>query len=65
MAVDAIIVYGADGSVETFNHSAEEMFGFQAAEIVGKQVTALLPDLRAGDNSFRPSEKPSGGGATA
>lgn len=48
MAVDAIIVYGADGSVETFNHSAEEMFGFQAAEIVGKQVTALLPDLRAG-----------------
>jgi len=47
-AVDAIIVYSADGAIETFNHSAEAMFGYGAADIIGRDIRVLMPDLRTG-----------------
>ena len=42
-AVDAIIVIDHRGRIETFNSAAESIFGFSAAEILGKNVSVLMP----------------------
>jgi two-component system sensor kinase FixL len=43
-AVDAIIVIDSRGHIETFNQAAEQIFGFSAAEILGKNVSLLMPE---------------------
>jgi two-component system sensor kinase FixL len=43
-AVDAIIVIDSRGHIETFNKAAEQMFGFSAPEILGKNVSLLMPE---------------------
>ena len=40
---DGIICFDEQGTIETFNPAAECIFGYSAAEILGKNVTALLP----------------------
>ena len=40
-AVDAIIVANAEGLIETFNHSAELMFGYSADEVLGQPIDIL------------------------
>jgi len=42
-AVDAIILIDARGCVESFNFGAEQLFGYAAAEVVGKNVSMLMP----------------------
>ena len=42
-AVDGIIVIDATGRIEGFNPSAERLFGFQKAEVVGRNVSMLMP----------------------
>lgn len=41
--VDAIVVIDVDGRIETFNRSAERMFGYTEAEMLGKSVNTLMP----------------------
>ena len=41
--VDAIIVMGTRGSIESFNPGAERLFGYTAAEVIGKNVNLLMP----------------------
>ena len=41
--VDGIIVIGTKGTIEAFNRGAERMFGYPASEIVGQNVSALMP----------------------
>ena len=41
--VDGIIVIGSRGSIEAFNPGAERLFGYTAAEVVGKNVNILMP----------------------
>jgi two-component system sensor kinase FixL len=42
-AVDAIIVIDSRGHIETFNPAAERLFGYREAEIIGRNVSMLMP----------------------
>ena len=48
---DAIISKSLDGSILTWNGSAEKMFGYTAAEIIGRSITILLPSTRRHEES--------------
>jgi PAS domain S-box-containing protein len=41
--VDAIIVIDQRGTIESFNRAAERIFGYDAAEVIGKNVSMLMP----------------------
>lgn len=43
-AVDAIITINPQGIVEEFSNSAETMFGYRHAEVVGKNIKMLMPE---------------------
>ncbi|MBL4583814.1 MAG: PAS domain S-box protein [Pseudomonadales bacterium] len=41
--LDAIIATDADGLIESFNTSAENMFGYNEEEIIGKELRVVFP----------------------
>jgi PAS domain S-box-containing protein len=41
--VDGIIVIDADGRIEAFNRGAERLFGYPASEVLGRNVSMLMP----------------------
>ena len=43
---DAIVSKDLNGIVQTWNKSAERMFGYTAAEIVGRSITLIIPAER-------------------
>jgi len=42
--VDGLITIDAVGLVETFNHACEQIFGYEAEEVIGQNVKMLMPD---------------------
>ena len=50
---DAIVTETLDGSIETWNRSAERLFGYSAAEVIGRPIEIIVPpEVRAtGENS--------------
>lgn len=49
-AIDGIITTDGGGKIESVNPAAERLFGYRAEEIIGQNITALVPDLILGSN---------------
>jgi PAS domain S-box-containing protein len=45
-SADAIITKALDGTVTAWNHGAEQLFGFSAAEAVGRHISLIVPPGR-------------------
>ena len=45
---DAIVSKDLNGIVQSWNQAAERMFGYTAAEMIGKSITVLFPPDRLG-----------------
>lgn len=43
-AVEGFVVVDAAGTIETFNPAAEKIFGYRAAEVIGRNVSMLMPE---------------------
>ncbi len=51
--VDGIIVIDSRGRIEAFNAAAERMFGYTEAELIGSNVSALMPEPhRSGHDGY-------------
>src|SRR5262249_26672954 len=50
-AEDAIVSKTLDGLILTWNAGAERVYGYNAAEALGKPMTMLLPDSRASEEN--------------
>lgn len=42
--IDGIITIDKEGSIKAFNHSAEQIFGYLAAEVMGLNINILMPE---------------------
>lgn len=51
-AMDAIVTFNPSGGIETMNRAAEEMFGYSVTELVGRDISILVPDAMGGDAVF-------------
>jgi anti-anti-sigma factor len=67
---DGVALTDGDGMLALVNRRAEEMFGYEHAELIGQPVESLIPaDLRAAHRSHRagyaqaPTARPMGAGA--
>jgi two-component system sensor kinase FixL len=49
-ALDAIIVIDRGGAIRSANRATERIFGYDAAELVGRNVKILLPEPYAGEH---------------
>ena len=41
--VDGIITIDAEGTIESFNQAAEDIFGYDAEEVIGENIKTLMP----------------------
>ena len=48
---DAIITKTLDGAITSWNKSVEELFGYTSEEIVGKNVSVIIPADRVSEES--------------
>ena len=49
-AVEGIVTINDHGLIESFNLAAEKMFGYTAAEVIGRNVSALMPEPHHGQH---------------
>jgi len=50
LSADAIITIDERGIFETFAGSAESIFGYAAADVIGKNVNMLMPEPHASNH---------------
>jgi hypothetical protein len=46
---EAIVSFGPDGKILTWNNAAERMFGYSRAEVAGQGMGLIVPHARAGE----------------
>ncbi|MBL8428953.1 MAG: response regulator [Dechloromonas sp.] len=51
--LDAIVTSDASGIIATVNQSTERIFGWSAAELIGQNVSILMPDNQRADHQAR------------
>ena len=51
VAWEAIVTIDERGLVESFNRSAEHMFGYEAREVIGQNVRILMPEPHASEHN--------------
>ena len=49
-AVDAVVVIDERGAITTFNKAAERMFGYGAADVIGKDIAILMGEKDAAEH---------------
>ncbi|HEC28867.1 MAG TPA: PAS domain S-box protein [Gammaproteobacteria bacterium] len=49
--VDGFITINERGVIESFNLAAEKIFGYSADEVIGQNVSILIPEAEAGDHN--------------
>ncbi|MBC7908703.1 MAG: EAL domain-containing protein [Rhodospirillaceae bacterium] len=49
---DAIMTFGEDGAIGTYNPAAERIFGYDPYQIVGKSIAVLVPELAGADGKL-------------
>jgi PAS domain S-box-containing protein len=50
-AMDGIITIQPDGIIESFNPAAERIFGYFEADVIGRNVSMLMPEPYRGDHN--------------
>lgn len=48
---DGVVTTNSKGLIQTFNLAAENMFGYQAQEVVGKRIDVLMPTSMRGNQA--------------
>jgi PAS domain S-box-containing protein len=49
---DAIVGKDLNGQITSWNQAAEQMFGYTAAEAVGRHITIIIPEDRHGEEDY-------------
>jgi two-component system sensor kinase FixL len=49
-AVDGIVIIDEDGSIQTFNQAASDLFGYTATEAIGKNISMLMTGTDASEH---------------
>ena len=46
---DVVLTVDEDGSIRTFNPTGERVFGYDAAEVIGRRIDLLIPQIAANE----------------
>jgi c-di-GMP-specific phosphodiesterase len=61
-AIDAVVLIDDTNRINFFNAAAERLWGYRREEVLGKDVTLLVPhDIRPGHNSYIAANREGGG----
>jgi PAS domain-containing protein len=49
-SISCMVTINSKGIVDTFNHAAEDLFGYSREDVIGKNVKMLMPDMFANNH---------------